>query len=454
MEINDFLKKIDVNVNLLIFLLTTLIGFISWLVKGLIESPLSFSKATFDKHFNTRVEILTEIKNRLALMLYLTNGDNNEDINKFKNEIQEILLKDGKSAYISKDILDYALNISVLPDTNINKVHHTINLIDEELYGTISKVNDELIFYRKFSNHNPIKRILGLIFITVQYLIVITIVSTLIYLFCVYFINSGLFFRAVAVTSLFFILFLIDAWLSDRYFNLKNILAYIRRKQRLAKEDDNFFRKSNFLISRKIIVFNKVKNYEKIDFSSIWNKSKDSEIFGIIGEEHQRLKIYIVDIKQNEENGREYFIFGQFQIEEKIIPFNGTITLVNIYEYEKLYFGIDDERKNSGIKKQGVLIGKYQFNQRDEDKDFGLFQGKIYSKWFIDKDNRIQYDDIERFSDKYFNNAYVGTFKTVRNPFSKQCNWGDFRVPLANEDFDIGEGDFKVADKYLDNGWR
>ncbi|MNI82304.1 hypothetical protein D3C73_1390000 [compost metagenome] len=85
---------------------------------------------------------------------------------------------------------------------------------------------------------------------------------------------------------------------------------------------------------------------------------------------------------------------GQSQIKGKIIPFNGTIKLINVYEYKKLYFGVDNEYKNSGIKKQGILIGKYQFNQRDEEKDFGLFQGKIYSKWFIDKDNKIQYDDI------------------------------------------------------------
>lgn len=35
----------------------------------------------------------------------------------------------------------------------------------------------------------------------------------------------------------------------------------------------------------------------------------------------------------------------------------------------------------------------------------------------------------------------------------KICNWGDFRVPNSNCDFDIGVGDFSVSEKYWKNGW-
>ena len=35
----------------------------------------------------------------------------------------------------------------------------------------------------------------------------------------------------------------------------------------------------------------------------------------------------------------------------------------------------------------------------------------------------------------------------------KRCNWGDFRVPNINCDFDIGTAEFNIAEKYWDKGW-
>ena len=35
---------------------------------------------------------------------------------------------------------------------------------------------------------------------------------------------------------------------------------------------------------------------------------------------------------------------------------------------------------------------------------------------------------------------------------TKKVNWGDYRIP-GNTGFDIGDGEFIIADKYLHNGW-
>ncbi len=32
-------------------------------------------------------------------------------------------------------------------------------------------------------------------------------------------------------------------------------------------------------------------------------------------------------------------------------------------------------------------------------------------------------------------------------------NWGDYRIP-GNTGFDIGDGEFMIADKYVNNGWQ
>ena len=36
------------------------------------------------------------------------------------------------------------------------------------------------------------------------------------------------------------------------------------------------------------------------------------------------------------------------------------------------------------------------------------FTGNIESKWYLDKEEKIQYDNINMHSDGYFNNAFVG----------------------------------------------
>ncbi|MGC1632463.1 MAG: hypothetical protein WA749_10170, partial [Gelidibacter sp.] len=87
------------NPNVVIFLLTTFIAFVSWLVKSLVEKPLSESKNTFTKYFDRRIEILTEVKTRLNFIAYFPEGEDSLD---YKNQIQSILLTDGKSAYLSK----------------------------------------------------------------------------------------------------------------------------------------------------------------------------------------------------------------------------------------------------------------------------------------------------------------------------------------------------------------
>ncbi|APA93462.1 hypothetical protein [Myroides] len=185
MDVLETLKQVDSN--LLVFLLTSLIAFLTWVIKGSIEKPINDSKQTFEKTFNIRIEIMTEIKNRLSLILYFKEGENNL---KFKEEIQSILLKDGKSAYLSKNILDNLLRLSIEEKNNEELIKTTINLIDSELYLIISKLEDEISFYRKFSNFNPLKKIIGIILLALQNIITILIVGFITYLLITTFISS------------------------------------------------------------------------------------------------------------------------------------------------------------------------------------------------------------------------------------------------------------------------
>ena len=75
------------------------------------------------------------------------------------------------------------------------------------------------------------------------------------------------------------------------------------------------------------------------------------------------------------------------------------------------------------------------------------------SNWYLDKQGRIKYDDIElHYSDGFRNNQFVGTWIANADSQNKTCNWGDYRIPFSDK-LDCGEGEFYPAKKYIKMGW-
>lgn len=192
MDFIETLKSADSN--LLVFLLTSSVAFVTWIIKGSIEKPINDSKQTFEKTFNIRIEIMTEIKNRLSLILYFKEGKDNL---KFKEEIQHLLLRDGKSAYLSKKILDNLLRLSIEKVNNEILIKETINLIDTELYLIISKLEDEISFYRKFSNFNPLKKVIGIALLAIQNIITLLLIGLITYFIITTFIYNTIFIKVL-----------------------------------------------------------------------------------------------------------------------------------------------------------------------------------------------------------------------------------------------------------------
>lgn len=208
MDIETIIK--EANPDIVIFLLTTIVAFISWLVKSLVEKPITESKNTFTKYFDKRVEILTEVKTRLNFIAYFPDGD---DSLEYKNQLQTLLLTDGKAAYLSKEIYDNVLRISIDPKTNEKLLLETIKGIDEELYKKISKIQEEINFYRRFSNYNPLKRFVGITFLSLQYVISLTIVLAFLFLITTTFFEGTIFIRIGLILIGIIGLYLIDKWL-------------------------------------------------------------------------------------------------------------------------------------------------------------------------------------------------------------------------------------------------
>ncbi|MDR7128042.1 hypothetical protein J2X69_000370 [Algoriphagus sp. 4150] len=210
----------------------------------------------------------------------------------------------------------------------------------------------------------------------------------------------------------------------------------------------------DFMLGSELQTENVIDKYIQFDFSNIWLKTENSDIYGIIGDDHQRIRIKLLTVKKKLENQNEYLIFGKSNVNETICHFQGTISLVEIYEVKELHYGVDDEFADKGINSQGVLIANYEFKENKEQDHSGTFKGKLYTKWYLNSKNQIEYDNIEFISDGCFNNAFVGIWESYLTGSKKKiCNWADYRVPNANKDFDIGVGEFNVSEKYWNKGW-
>ncbi len=208
MDIETIIK--EANPNIVIFLLTTIVAFISWLVKSLVEKPINDSKNTFTKYFDKRIEILTEVKTRLNFIAYFPEGEDSLD---YKNQLQTLLLTDGKAAYLSKETYDSVLRISIDPKTDEKLLLDTIKGIDEELYKKISKIQEEINFYRRFSNYSPLRRFIGITVLSLQYVISLTIVLAFLLLIVTTFLNGNIFMKIGVIVTGILGLNLIDKWL-------------------------------------------------------------------------------------------------------------------------------------------------------------------------------------------------------------------------------------------------
>lgn len=208
MDIESILK--NANPDIVIFLLTTFAAFISWIVKSLVEKPISESKNTFNKFLEKRIEILTEVKTRLNFIAYFPTG---EESLTFKNQLQEIILKDGKTGYLSKETFASVLKISIDKNTDEKLLLKTIKDIDTELYLQISKVQDEISFYRRFSNYNPLKRFIGLTLLSIQYIISLALVISILYIFITTFWTVNIYLKCGMIIISGFVIYFTNKWL-------------------------------------------------------------------------------------------------------------------------------------------------------------------------------------------------------------------------------------------------
>nr|WP_294950500.1 hypothetical protein [uncultured Mucilaginibacter sp.] len=183
------------------------------------------------------------------------------------------------------------------------------------------------------------------------------------------------------------------------------------------------------------------KELLKHDLSGIFTHTDNTLVFGFIGDDFQRLRIKFLSVKKDPAKPDGYIVTGKSLVKNNIQSFTGRIT-INVSSISSPdHFGVDDEYKDKGIKGRYALLGFYLLSETGNDSHSGVFKGFVTANVYIDKNNVVQYDDIDIHSDSYSNNQFTGQWISHDKKQSKTCNWGDYRIPNSGS-FDEGAGEF------------
>jgi hypothetical protein len=221
----------------------------------------------------------------------------------------------------------------------------------------------------------------------------------------------------------------------------------------LSAQQGNMFL-SDFLLEDELKKENFLEKYQTTDISELWTQTANYRIKGMIGANHQRIRIALLSISQNSTVPFEYSVIGKSKVKTNICDFTGTIRIDSVLEVSQMHYGVDDMYKDSLLVAQGVVFATYEFKESRKQSHSGVFNGQLMTKWYINSKGELKYDNIQSMSDGFMNNTFVGTWTQYDLDNSKICNWADGRIPYSAEDFDIGAGEFLPSKKYYKFGWK
>lgn len=192
-----------------------------------------------------------------------------------------------------------------------------------------------------------------------------------------------------------------------------------------------------------------MQQFANYDLSKLWTITNDKFVYGFIGDDYQRIRIKFITVKKTDKF--TYEISGKTKVKDNICDFKGTLNISTLGKYETTTYGLDDEYKNK-IKGRYTILGDYTLAENSAQKNTGIFKGVFETGFYLDKNSKIHYDNIDLNADGFTNNEFIGSWTQYAPSKTKRCNWGDYRIPNSG-DLDVGAGDFSPNKKYVQNGW-
>uniref|UniRef100_UPI001E46F699 hypothetical protein n=1 Tax=Bacteroides faecis TaxID=674529 RepID=UPI001E46F699 len=149
--INNFISE---NKDILSILITLLVGFIAWICKELIKTPMRQSRETFFKVTEKRIGILSELYNYINIIALFPQETN------IKEELQKIILSD-KLAYVDEKIIVNIIEIAFKEVTNERLVLDTRKELRETIDKCAEIIRKENQYFLKHDTTNTYKRVIA-----------------------------------------------------------------------------------------------------------------------------------------------------------------------------------------------------------------------------------------------------------------------------------------------------
>jgi len=193
------------------------------------------------------------------------------------------------------------------------------------------------------------------------------------------------------------------------------------------------------------------------DFSSLFITTENKYVYGFIGDTYERIRVKIISVSKSRSSPNTYEVYGKSMVKTNVDQFHGTLKITNIRKLKVLSNELDEKLKGNRLKGRFVILGDYFFSEPRDEKHSGTFKGAFKTNFYLDKNGKHHYDDVEIHSDSYTNNQFAGVWASYDGKILQRCNWGDYRIPNSG-DLDVGAGDFSPAgwDNNLkqDKWWR
>lgn len=189
----------------------------------------------------------------------------------------------------------------------------------------------------------------------------------------------------------------------------------------------------------------KLEQTVKYDFSSVWLNG-NWEQNGVIGQNYQRIQFHIDKVTKSTRDPYTYLINGKSKVNKNICDFKGEIKLLSVF--------LCDSCDYSEYKDCGGLFANYTFFEDSSQNHSGVFKGVTECSIYLDKTTQaMKVDESSSGADGYWNRSFIGIWIDYKSNKEKKCIWGDYRLPFTF-DFDCGDGEMHVNDKYVNNGWQ
>jgi hypothetical protein len=202
----------------------------------------------------------------------------------------------------------------------------------------------------------------------------------------------------------------------------------------------------------------KIAIYRTYNFAPLLTQTDNEAVVGFIGPNYERLRIKLLAARQDRANPARYYLTGKANVAGHVSSFSGTLVVRQARVLRQLAFNgeaasIATQQAFQAAQHEGFVLGDYELRENPNQPKSGIFRGVARINWYVDKQNRLHYDDVYGEGDSYCNNQFVGVWTSYATQKTMRCNWGDYRIPNSG-DFDIGAGEFSPADKYLAFGWQ